>query len=253
MPYQKVATANSPALVIYLIDTSRSMSSQLQGSTRIQIVNEILAEVAKKMVFRSTKGTKISPRYRLAFIAYGEGAEILQGVQTIDKYVSEGIFRFEATGDWTNTASAFLAAEDILKQELPHMQACPAPLICHLTDGEFNAGGDPLPIAKRIMSMGVPDGNVLIENIFIGNDILRSPISDICAWHGVDPADVADNYAQTLLQMSSLLPEELSSAINNQGGYSLEANRPMMFPGENVELVKLAFTLSGLTGAGGPG
>ena len=55
-------------------------------------------------------------------------------------------------------------AERLLKAEIGNLQDSPAPLVCHMTDGEYNSGGDPEPIARSIMQMSVPDGNVLVEN-----------------------------------------------------------------------------------------
>ena len=121
------------------------------------------------------------------------------------------------------------------------MQDSPAPLICHMTDGEYNTGGDPEPIAKRIMGMSVPDGNVLIENIFVTDKALTTQISDPKSWGGVnDETQLASPYAETLLRLSSEIPATYASVMAEMG-YRLTPGARMFFPGNAPEIVELGF------------
>ena len=207
MSYTAVATSTTPVLIIYLLDISGSMSQALGDKKRVEVVSDALQEIALEMVARSTKGELVSPRYRLAIYAYESGVhDVLGGIRTIDQFVRDGVPEFAPRGG-SNTAAAFLAAEQLLQQELPYMQGHPAPLICHMTDGEYQ-GDDPSPIAQRIMAMSTSDGNVLVENIFISDKILRAPIADLEKWPGlIDESALANDYARTLLRMSSPIPE----------------------------------------------
>jgi uncharacterized protein YegL len=207
MPYSAVATSTTPVLIIYLLDISGSMSQALGDKRRVEIVSDALQEIATEMVARSTKGELVSPRYRLAVYAYeSQVHDVLGGIRTIDQFVRDGVPEFSPRGG-TNTAAAFLAAENLLNQELPYMEAHPAPLICHMTDGEYQ-GDDPTPIVQRIMQMGTPDGNVLVENIFISDKILKNPVVDAYTWPGlVSDGELANDYARTLMRMSSPIPE----------------------------------------------
>ncbi len=72
MSHQIPATAKTPALIIYLLDVSGSMDERLDGQPRIDHVNKALNGVLTQMVFRSTKGVVVSPRYRIALIAYSD-------------------------------------------------------------------------------------------------------------------------------------------------------------------------------------
>lgn len=244
-PYSEPATSLTPVLIIYLLDISGSMGSMLDNRTRIKIVSDALEEIAYEMVARSTKGEVISPRYRLAILAYeNQVHDILNGIQTIEKFVEGGIPEFQSRGQ-TDTAGAFRAAEELLKRELPNMQHCPAPLICHMTDGHYTTD-DPTPIAERIMQMGTADGNVLIENIFISDSITKQPVTNIQTWLGIEANDLTDNYAQILLNMSSKLPESYAAEMVEYG-YNLQAGKPMMFPGQSMDLIRMAFTVSGAT------
>jgi uncharacterized protein YegL len=246
MPYTAVATSTTPVLVIYLLDISGSMSQMLGDKRRVEIVSDALQEIATEMVARSTKGEIVSPRYRIAIYAYETGVhDVLGGIRTIDQFVRDGVPEFSPRGG-TSTAAAFLAAEQLLTQELPYMQTHPAPLICHMTDGEFQ-GDDPTPIVQRIMGMSTADGNVLVENIFISDRLLKNTVEDVYGWPGiVNENDLANDYARALLRMSSPLPESYRAEMT-EFGYGLQAGAPMMFPAQTKELIRMAFTMSGAT------
>lgn len=247
MAYAIEATRTSPALVIYLLDISMSMRERLDGLPKIDHVNQAIERVLRRMVQRSTRGEIIAPRYRLAMIAYsGQPFDILGGIQTIDEVVRIGKPRL-STDTTTDTAAAFTVARDLLEQELPYLQGHPAPMVCHLTDGEFNRGSDPEPIAREIMQMSNDDGNVLVENIFVGPGLTTQPISDPYDWPGVlDVHELKSRYAQKLFNMSSPLPESYAIVVNEEG-YELESGSRMLIPGTNYDLIELAFAMSGAT------
>ena len=147
--------------------------------------------------------------------------------------------------DATDTA-AFREAERLLKAELGNLQDCPAPLVCHMTDGEYNQGGDPEPIAKRIMQMSVPDGNVLIENIFVTDKALTQPISDPKEWEGVTPeTQLASPYAETLFRMSSPIPPTYRASWPRWA--KLSPGRTCSSPATRRRSSKLGFAMSGAT------
>ena len=211
--------------------------------TRVDTVSESIQRVAVQMVQRSTKGVIVAPRYRIAMFAYSSQViDLLGGIKTIDELAKMGVPQL-TTLDMTDTAGAFAAAESLLQAELPHMQDHPAPLVCHMTDGESN-GGDPLPIAQRIMNMSVPDGNVLIENIYVRRGI---GVTNAQTWPGISsPSQLPDAYSQRLLEMSSSIPDSYRSVMQ-EFGYKLDASAKMFFPAENLELLKIGFAMSGAT------
>ena len=163
MSYSIPATSKTPALIIYLLDVSGSMGDEINGKPKIEIVSDALHQVAVRMVQRSTKGTTVAPRYNIAMYAYSsQVTDLLGGIKTVAELAQMGVPRLQPM-DATDTAAAFREAESLLKAELPNLQNNPVPLICHMTDGEYNTGGDPEEIARRIMEMEVPDGKVLVE------------------------------------------------------------------------------------------
>lgn len=246
--YEIEATSTTPALIIYLLDVSLSMSQTLGEKRRVEVVTDALKAALHTMVFRSTKGSRISPRYRVAMLAYSTHVyDLLDGIKPINEIAQLGVPALNPMRT-TETAKAFEEAERILQTELPNLQNCPAPLVCHLTDGE-NTGDDPEPIVRRIMQMSVPDGNVLVENIFISDALLPHPITDPLSWPGVLPTTKFNNaYAQKLQALSSPLPPSYRKMMLEMG-YALSINALMMLPGTDPQLIQLGFQMSAATSA----
>ncbi|WP_455387524.1 vWA domain-containing protein [Petrachloros mirabilis] len=250
MPYNMYATSQTPALVIYLIDVSASMIKPMKDRPRrLDVVTEAITVAIEEMIALATKGTSISPRYRLAIYAYSDKAyDCLSGVQSIDRVAQIGVPELRALRG-TNTAAAFAEAEKLLHSELPALQRCPAPLICHLTDGQFDPDyPDPEPIARRIMSLSVEDGNVLIENIYI-SDRIMSETKDYSKWHGVLPeTPLRSEYERKLRDMSSPFPTSYRKNMREKGEYEIDSRALMFLPGNNAELVRLGFQITTMTG-----
>jgi len=243
MSYSILATSQTPALIIYALDVSGSMSLKLNGRPRIEVVMDALSATLQQMVFRCTKGAQISPRYRIAMYAYSDQVyDILGGIMTIDQVAALGVPVLSVMRT-TATDLVFQEIEALLHRELPHMQNCPAPLVCHMTDGEFT-GADPQPIVERIKAMGNNDGNVLVENIFISDNILPYAVPDPSVWGGVDDrTQLNGKYAQKLRSMSSRLPEGYR-VMMSENGYAIQPNAYMMLPGMSPELVQMGFVMS---------
>jgi len=246
MPYDIPATQRTPALIVYLLDVSGSMGELMNGVPKVDRVNSSLEKVLVRMIRRSTKGELISPRYRLGMIAYStEPTDLLPGIEPIDQIAQRGTPQLEPSKR-TDTARAFIMAGEMIARELPHLRGCPAPMICHLTDGEYT-GDDPEPIAREIMQMSNDDGHVLIENIYIGDGLTRRPIEDVESWTGiVSDSELSNRHASKLLRMSSRLPASYAESIQ-EDGYSLVAGSAMLFPADNQDLIELAFAMSGAT------
>jgi hypothetical protein len=148
-----------------------------------------------------------------------------------------------STQQSTDTARAFATVERLLKAELPNLVDCPAPLVCHLTDGEY-MGDDPEPIVRRIMHMRVPDGNVLVENIFISDRLLPEPVANPRQWRGILPQTrFESDYANKLRAISSPLPGGYRIMMREMG-YQIDDGALMMLPGTSADLVELGFVMS---------
>lgn len=246
MPYEILATSQTPAFIIYLLDVSASMGQPLGRKKRIDVVSDALTATLRQMVFRSTKGKKVSPRYRIALYAYSEKVyDLLDGVKTITEVANFGVPELSPMRT-TNTAKAFQAAEKLLEKEETNLQDCPTPVICHMTDGEFT-GSDPEPIARRIMNRSVPDGNILVENIFLSDRVLSTAIKDPYSWPGIlSTSPLASKYARKLRDISSPIPRSYRDMMF-ENNYQLDENAIMMLPGISPELVAMGFQMSAAT------
>jgi hypothetical protein len=222
------------------------MSQPLGGRRRIDVVMDALASALRQMVFRSTKGGWISPRYHIAMFAYSDQVyDVLGGVKGVDQVAQLGVPDLSPMTS-TETANAFAQAEWLLQSALPSLAECPAPIVCHMTDGEYT-GADPEPIARRIMNMRVPDGPVLVENIFLSDSVLDQPIYDPHQWPGITSETPLSNaYARKLQSMSSPIPESYR-AMMLESNYHVAPGALMLLPGVSPELVAMGFQMSAAT------
>jgi hypothetical protein len=224
--YAQLATATTPALIVYLIDISKSMGLLVGNKRRVDVVQESLSVALRRMVFLSTRGSRISPRYHVAIYAYSERVyDLVGGIQPIDRLASLEVSKLELDTT-TNTALGFQHVEELLKEHITRYQSCPAPLVCHLTDGQFT-GADPAPVVKRIQSMRVN------------------------SWAGITPDtrftdDDDGRYAHHLRSLSSPLPTSYHSVMMQQG-YRISSNAVMMLPGIDLSLIEMGFVMSAAT------
>jgi hypothetical protein len=244
--YTQPATTLTPALVIYLIDASQSMNDRCGSTTKIDVVNMALKNAIKDMVRRSMRDGVVQRRYKIAIFAYSTKVlDVLDGICDLPDLVRAGV-PILSVGGKTDTAAGFAAVEQLLEAHLAEFQRCPAPLVCHLTDAQFTAR-DPSPIVQRIQALSVNDGPVLVENIYVADNMLRKPVQNWYEWGGVLKARQLTNiYAKLLFHLSSPLPESYRQNINNYG-YHLQPGSSLFFPGTHTDLIRLAFAISAAT------
>lgn len=198
------------------------------------------------MVRRSMRDGVVQRRYKVVILAYStEVIDVLGGIRDLPDLVREGMPVLSAGGE-TDTSAGFAAVETLLQQNIANFQACPAPLVCHLTDALFTES-DPSNLIRRIQTMTVNDGPVLIENVYVADKMLRSSVADWHNWGGViKPSQVTNDYARLLFHLSSPLPETYRQNINNYG-YRLQSGATLFFPGVHTDLVRMAFAVSSAT------
>jgi uncharacterized protein YegL len=242
--YQNQATSNSKALVIFLLDVSGTMGKPMGAHTRIQIVKDALKMTITEMVQRSLKNKELRPRYRVAMIAYSDDVyDILGGAQPIDIVAKKGIPKLEPLNR-TDMTKGLQEVKKLLERERNNVtKDCPAPLVIHMTDGEYTSRADPEPVIREIQQMKFDDGNVLIENLFV-SDELKVTIKDATSWPGYKLGDdIGNPYGNRLLSFSSPLPE-MYRVVMSELGYSIQPDTVMMYPGIKPEFVQMAFVMS---------
>ncbi len=250
--YTKMVTATSPAFIVYLIDISSSMHAQQGQQIDIDVVHKAFERNMMQLLFLSTRGHRVSPRYHIAILAYNQKVyDLIDGIQPIDKVFEMDIPPFVTDADASNdTYTAFLTVEEMLHTHLHRYEASPPPLVCHVTSGAY-AGQDPTEVINRIRGMRVKDGNVLVEHIYVNNmPMLVTPPHDVRQWSGVTlNTEFTDNhagrYAQKLREMSSPIPLIYQrEAINRKRKYSIASDAIMLFPAHDVALLDMGFEIS---------
>jgi uncharacterized protein YegL len=246
MFYTQTATSQRPALVIYLIDAIHFMNMPCGATTKIMMVNKALRGAIQEMVRRSMYDGIVHPHYKIAIFAYNtKVVDMLGEICDLPDLIKHGVPAITANGK-TDTIAGFMAVETLLKEHLREFQDSPAPLVCHLTDGLIT-GSNPTSVVKRIKAMAVNDGPVLVENVYVADNMLRSPVEDWSQWSGVvKPKQLTNGYAKFLFHLSSPLPESYRQNINNHG-YDLRKEAAFFLPGTQTELVRLAFPISTVT------
>jgi hypothetical protein len=245
--YEVKATAKTPGHIVYVIDASGSMGDPLEGERKIDHVHRALKASISEMIGRSRTGDYFSPRYRVALIAYNDTPlDVFKGFLNITEVANLTLPSF-VPSEKTDTRAAFVRVCDLLAGEINKIRHCPAPLVCHLTDARFTHE-DPEPVVQDIMELRVDDGQVLVENIYLGDELTRTAIGDSRSWQGLRyEHELQDDFAQKLFRMSSPLPESYAGAMRDSG-YQLAAGRRMLIPGTSSDLVEMAFTVSTKTG-----
>lgn len=239
--YTVLASTHNPALIIFLIDVGYHMKKTVGDLPTIEIIRNTLLQSIQSLIFRSTKGGRISPRYHIGCFTYDTKVhDIFDGILPIDRLASIGIPEFHPTDKSSDTFEAFFSIENLLKEKINEYNNCPAPLICHISAGEYPCR-NPESVTKRIKDISVPDGNVLIENILVDDETILIPATKPVLWSGIrDENELAKSYARQLFRMSSTIPESYRNGMIEMG-YNQARNARMLYPGTQAEMVGLGF------------
>jgi hypothetical protein len=244
--YETPATTKTPAPIIYLLDMSESMNEAVDGATKTELVSQTVLSTLREMVRRSIKGTVPMPRYLVGAFAYNDTVrDIYGGLRPITEIIQIGVPVMKPD-QRTNVLPAFEAAEAMLLMEYNELYGGPAPLICHISDGNVNSDGL-LAVVDRIRQLAFLDGPVLLENVLVDDHALREPVLDIHAWPGVRSSDeLVGTSARELFDLSSTIPASYRRSLADRG-YHLQPGARLFFPGGTAEMVDAAIMLSGIT------
>lgn len=257
--YTNLANSDHPATLIYLVDISGSMKAPMPGGrTRIEVAKDAIQTAYAQMIQRSLRQGKIHPRYRVGMIAYSSDLYDIYGnagsIISVDRLKDEGVPALTPQKA-TDMAKAFRYANKLIQDDLKTwsqkwIDECPPPMVINITDCEFGEETqDPVEFAQNLQKISIPDGNVLVENIFI-TDLIKVPNTDIREWQGYRPAEsTGDPYGDKMLAMSSKLPSNYAGIMREQQGLKkMVEGTAMMFPGINAEFIKAGFVMSIVSG-----
>ena len=249
IPYTAQITRNTPTAFIFLVDHSVSMeqTTTLFGEemTMAEAAARIVNNQINELVLRCVKMDDTRHYYDIAVVGYGEHAYSgwqgeLEGRDFVSpeelkahpytKIVTRKEVRTRSgvqvkeveqvqwvsarhDGSWTHYHEAFDYAKRLLDEWMKehHEKDCYPATIIHVTDGVFNHASkeEVVQKANELKSMFTNDGNVILFNIhFTANldaDSVACPITKDEL--GGDP------YAETMFELSSLLPERYNPDI----------------------------------------
>lgn len=256
--YKNFASSDHPATILYLVDISGSMKAPMpDGKIRIDAAKDAIQTAYSQMIQRSLRQGKIHSRYRVGMIAYSTDLFDVYGdlgsIVTIEKIKDDGIPAITPQ-QGTNMAKAFRYANKLIQEDIKTwsqkwLDECPTPMVVNLTDCEFGEETqDPLAFSQNLQEIFVPDGNVLVENIFI-TDQITLPSVNIKSWKGYRfNESTGDPYGDKLLAMSSPIPVSYTKLMSKETGIKIREGTAMMFPGINVEFIKTGFIMSTVAG-----
>lgn len=258
IPYTAQITRNTPTAFIFLVDHSVSMQQMTtlfgEEMTMAEAAARIVNNQINELVLRCVKMGDTRHYYDIAVVGYGEKAYSgWQGELEGRKFVSpeelkahpytkittrkeirtrKGVQIKEVEqvqwvsarhdGHWTHYHEAFDYAKDLLSDWMidHHEKDCYPPTVIHITDGVFNHASkdEVVQKANELKSMFTNDGNVILFNIHFTPDLDADSVACPIAKSELG----GDPYAETLFELSSLLPERYNQDIAR----CLNDNRP---------------------------
>lgn len=248
--YTAQITRSTPTAFIFLVDHSVSMQKKTmlfgEQMTMAEAAARIVNRQINELVLRCIKTTEVRHYYDIAVIGYGtsaysgwngelEGRNFVSPEELRDHPFKKIITREEKRtrrgivvkdvekvqwiearhdGSWTHVHEAFDRAKDLLEEWMQkhHDKDCYPPTIINITDGEFNGAtkDEMLQQANELKSLFTNDGNVILFNIHFTAH--KSDDEVVCP---IDKSELNGNtYAETLFEMSSLLPLRYNADID---------------------------------------
>ncbi|MEJ7708935.1 MAG: vWA domain-containing protein [Pyrinomonadaceae bacterium] len=142
----------------------------------------------------------------------------------------------------TPMCQAFAMARDVVKRWLEdHPRGFP-PTILHLTDGE-SSDGNPIALGQELMSLSTDDGQALVFNCHV------SVRSDQKIEYPASASELPDEFARTLFEVSSRLPESFLNAAHQLGVSAHRESRGFVFnadPSSVVQFYEIGTSLTGM-------
>lgn len=247
--YTAQIARNTPTAFIFLVDHSGSMRQTTclfgEEMTMAEAAARIVNRQINELVLRCIKSDEVRHYYDIAVIGYGENAYsgwggALEGrdfvspeelrdnpykkiVTREEKRTRKGVVVKEVEkvqwvearrdGNSTHLHKAFDLVNTLLAQwmERHKEKDCYPPTIINITDGGFNGASRDtvLQQANELKSMFTNDGNVILFNIHF--TAAKSAEEVVCP---IEKSELKGNrYAETLFDMSSLLPVRYNADI----------------------------------------
>jgi hypothetical protein len=131
----------------------------------------------------------------------------------------------------TPMCAALRKAKEVLQAFLAAHPNCYPPIVINISDGQ-PSDGDPAEAARELRGLASSDGNVLLFNSHLSNKLnpaIEFPASDV---------GLPDQYARSLFQISSRLPQKLVEAARAGGLAVLPQSRGFVFNADLVAVIR---------------
>ncbi|MGH7950918.1 MAG: VWA domain-containing protein [Limisphaerales bacterium] len=270
MAYTAEISRGNPTCFVFLIDQSSSMNAPFGAGEGNQKKSEGVATAMNRLlgniVDTCSKSEGIRDWFHVAVIGYGgkvgsaflgalENRSLVPISQIADSPIVEerNKERVDDTGEivkekvkfriWIKATStggtpmcqALGEAQILVKGWLDQHPKCFPPIIINITDGE-STDGDPTTVAEEIRRLKSDDGEVLLFNIHLSDKkaaTIEYPSSE---------AGLADQFAQQLFRMSSVLPDSMLNLAKEKGMNVSTGSRGFVFNADMVSVIKFLNT-----------
>ena len=270
MPYSAEISRMNPSCFLFLIDQSGSMADPFGGAgdetsqrKKADGVADAINRLLRELVLKCTKSEGVRDYYHVGVIGYGarvgpafggdltgrdvvpvsEIADKPARVETRTRKVDDGAgglvdqtVRFPVWFDpvangGTPMCAALGLARNTLQKWLADHPACFPPIVVDVTDGE-STDGAPSAATDGVRSLASADGEVLLLNLHLSSH-RASPV--------VFPDReelLPDQFARLLFRSSSLLPEYMRAAAQQEGFAVSPATRGFAFNADLVSVIR---------------
>jgi hypothetical protein len=265
--YTAEISRSNPTCLVFLIDQSGSMADLIGGGApqrKSDVVSDAINRLLYEITLKCAKEEGVRDYFYIALIGYGAkagsafsgplaGQDLLplsavaetparleERVKKtpdgagglVDQTVRFPVWLDPVASGGTPMTQALTQAEQIVTAWVAEHPECFPPIVLNLTDGE-STDGDPSPVAHAIGEVMSADGAALLFNLHVsdaGGEPVAFPDTD---------ADLPDQFARLLFEMSSVLPKHMRAYAAQQGKAVSEGTRGFVYNADIVQFLDI--------------
>ena len=265
MAYQAEISRANPSMFLFLLDQSGSMADPFGGGggKKDQKVADAINNLLYNLTIKCAKSEGVRDYYHVGVIGYGAkvgpalggslaGKELVpisavadapERIEERTKKIDDGagglveqkvrfpIWFSPVANGGTPMSEAIKKAQKIVEGWIAEHPDSFPPIIINITDGE-STDGNPGKAAEALRELQTSDGSVLFFNVHLsssGGSAFEFPGSE---------AELPDQYAKQLFNMSSPLPEHIRSAAQAEGFGVTDKSRGFVFNADIVSVIR---------------
>jgi hypothetical protein len=248
MPYAAEISRANPTCFLFLVDQSKSMENPIGGRAgserKCDVVAGALNRLLQELSLRCAREEDVREYFHVGdLVSIKEVANAPANLEERVRREPDGaggmLERTVKVPTWvrpvargeTPMCGVLKRAHDLLGGWLGEHPECFPPVVLNLTDGE-SSDGHPLKPAETLCGTQVRDGSVLLFNLHVSSDTgnaIAFPDSD---------KNLPNEHARLLFSMSSVLPEGMRRAAEQQGITATDGTRGFVFNADVVSLVQ---------------